>query len=294
MAKNDIMTNVSCKNEVEALLFSAGKNMTVDMIAQLIGTDRPRVLDALGLLKEEYNTRDSALMILDEGELWKIHVREKFLPIVQKIVADTELPKSVLETLAVIAFKSPAIQSEIINTRSSVAYEHIGLLMDMGFITREKKGRSFILKVTDKFFDYFDIAGDKSLKDTLKPLPEKVVEPLQDSVIEDEEVAIEDGEPAEKSKKKIPYQRGIILDIPKSETIDPDKHGDEVKHEPEAPVKEVVKKVDEKPASVPEPVPESPDETAETDKSDEDTDEVPDLLSKLDKEIDEMTKKKNS
>ncbi|MFH1916319.1 MAG: SMC-Scp complex subunit ScpB [Nanoarchaeota archaeon] len=283
MAKNDIMTNVSCKNAVEALLFSAGKNMTVDTISQIIGTERGSVLDALAALKDEYNSRDSALMILDEGELWKIHVREKFLPIVQKIVADTELPKSVLETLAVIAFKSPALQSEVINTRSSVAYEHIGLLLDMGFITREKKGRSFSLKVTDKFFDYFDIAGDKSLKELLKSVPEKVAEK--------EEQAEKDREEGEQ-KKKIPYQKGIILNIPQSGTIDPDRHKDEV------PAKSpVAPEMPQKSKDTPKPTPLSPaseesEEKNEDEESDEE-DEVPGLLSRLDKEIDEMTKKKD-
>lgn len=162
------------KNEVEALLFSSGKNMTVDNVATIIGIERKDVLAALKTLQEEYNGRDSALMIMDEGDMWKIHVREKFLPLVRRIVSDTELPKSVLETLAIIAYKSPVLQSEVIDTRSSVAYEHIGLLMDMGFIMREKKGRSFALRVTEKFFDYFDISGDKTLKDMFKNIPIKV------------------------------------------------------------------------------------------------------------------------
>lgn len=156
------------KNEVEALLFSAGKNMNVESISKLVNRSNEEVIKELQELKKEYNERDSSLMIIEEGNEWKIHVREEYLPLVQKIVSDTELPKSVLETLAIIAYKSPILQSEVINARSASAYEHISLLADLGFVNKEKEGRSYRLRITEKFYEYFDVQGDKDMKEMFK------------------------------------------------------------------------------------------------------------------------------
>ena len=200
------------KNEVEALLFSAGKNMTVDNIMNLTGSSKEIILQDLKELKKDYEERQGALMILDEGESWKIHVREEYLPLVRKIVADTELPKSVLETLAIIAYRSPMLQSQVINARSSGAYEHISLLMDMGFITREKQGRSYLLKVTEKFFEYFDVEGDKDLKQLFKDMKHPEI-----TVIDDE------GLSKELYELKHHKSHGEVVDIPRSQTADPER-----------------------------------------------------------------------
>ena len=69
---------------------------------------------------------------------------------------DTEMTKSVMETLAVIAWKQPIIQADVIKIRTNKAYEHIKELVGMGFVTSEKFGRTKKLKLTQKFLDYFD------------------------------------------------------------------------------------------------------------------------------------------
>ncbi|MFH1400176.1 MAG: SMC-Scp complex subunit ScpB [Nanoarchaeota archaeon] len=152
------------RNKVEALLFASGKNMDVEQIASVLVASAADVMECLSLLQKEYESRDSALRVYDEGAMWKIHVRDRYLSVVQKIVADTELPKTVLETLAVIAYKGPMLQSDVIKTRTQQAYEHITLLQDMGFVTKEKEGRSFRLKVTGKFFEYFEIDKQDDLR----------------------------------------------------------------------------------------------------------------------------------
>ncbi|MBN1646338.1 SMC-Scp complex subunit ScpB [Candidatus Woesearchaeota archaeon] len=156
--------NITLKNQVEALLFSAGKNMDVETLSTTIGTEKKDIVKELKILKEEYNDRDGPLMIVEEGNMWKIHVREAYLNLVRKIVADTELPMPVLETLAVIAQQNPAMQAEVVKVRGMSTYEHVPLLQEMGFVVKEKFGRSFKLKLTEKFFEYFEIEGQDDIK----------------------------------------------------------------------------------------------------------------------------------
>lgn len=48
------------------------------------------------------------------------------------------------------------------------AYEHVSELETRGFIMRQKSGRSFLLKPTQKFYDYFDLKGAEGAKALFK------------------------------------------------------------------------------------------------------------------------------
>jgi len=150
------------KNQVESLLFSAGKRLTVEELARLCkeeNLDAIRV--AVELLKKELEDKQSPLMLVQEGEAWKLTVREKYIHVVKKVVTTPELPKSILETLAVVAYKAPVLQSNVIKIRTNKAYRHLDELEEMGYLTREKKGRSKLIRLTPKFFDYFDVPPEK-------------------------------------------------------------------------------------------------------------------------------------
>jgi segregation and condensation protein B len=158
------------KNKVEALLFACGKYIEDQTISELCSIDKRRLHKILDELRKDYEMKDNALMIVNEGASWKINVREKYLSIVRKIVADTELPKSVMETLAVIAWKTPINQSEVVKIRGNKCYDHIAVLEEAGFVSKDKKGRSYVLKATEKFFTYFEIdhGNLKGVFDTVK------------------------------------------------------------------------------------------------------------------------------
>jgi len=168
---------LSPKHQVEALLFSSGKAMSVDVISELSRVDKAKVIRALKALKKDYDERDSALAVEQDGHEWKMTVRTEYLLLVKNIVADTELSRSCMETLAVIAYKYPKVlQSEVIDTRGSSAYEHIAELEKLGFVQKEKSGRSFALKLTEKFFAYFEVTGEKDIRAAFKNVkpPEKL------------------------------------------------------------------------------------------------------------------------
>ena len=75
-----------------------------------------------------------------------------------KDILPPEMPKSLMKTLALIAAKKPVEQAFIIKVRSNKAYEHVKKLEKMGFIATEKKGRTRIIDLTEKFFKYFQVS----------------------------------------------------------------------------------------------------------------------------------------
>jgi len=156
------------KNQIEAILFAAGKKVTYENIARLCSLPLAAIKENITLLKKEYDERESPLLLAEEADGWKITVRERYLPIVHKLMPETELSKTVLETLAVVAWKQPVMQADIIHIRTTKAYEHIQELEEKGFITKERKGRSYILKTTGRFYEYFDLPGKEALKELFK------------------------------------------------------------------------------------------------------------------------------
>jgi len=157
------------KKQVEALLFSSGKAMEEEQLAVITGEKKKAVKAALKALAKEYESRDTALKLFNEGATWKLLVHDEYIPLVRRIVADTELSKATMETLAVIAYHQPnVLQSKVVELRGGNAYEHIKELEELGFITKTKQGRSFSLKLTEKFFDYFDVEGEKTIRQVFK------------------------------------------------------------------------------------------------------------------------------
>ncbi len=114
------------KNKVEALLFSSGKPISFEEIKKLCRLRNDEQLNkALQDLKIDYDNRDSSLILVNEGDKWKITTKENYFHIVKKIVTETELSKTLMETLAVIAWKYPIKQSDLIKIRTNKAYDHL-------------------------------------------------------------------------------------------------------------------------------------------------------------------------
>ena len=76
------------------------------------------------------------------------------------------------KTLAIIAYKQPVTQSEVIKIRGNKAYDHIKSLREQSLISADRKGRTRLLKVTSNFYEYFDIAETEA-KDKIKQAVEE-------------------------------------------------------------------------------------------------------------------------
>jgi segregation and condensation protein B len=192
-------------NKVEAVLFASGKAMSEEHIKELTELKPKETRQALEALQKAYDERAGAVFIWNEGDKWKINVKEEYIMLVKTLAAETELERAVLETLAIIAYRSPILQSDVIRVRGGGAYEYISELVDKGFVTKEKEGRSFKLKITDKFYNYFDVAGDGEIRDIFaninKPDPNALMPKGQKKLGNLDIVDAETDEEAEEDKK---------------------------------------------------------------------------------------------
>ncbi|MBS3109493.1 SMC-Scp complex subunit ScpB [Candidatus Woesearchaeota archaeon] len=169
------------KNKAEALLFSIGKSIDINDMARLLRCKEIGQLSAvLQEIKDGYASRQSPMIVVNDGTQWKIVVRERYTPVVKKVVADVELSKTLMETLAMVAWKNPVKQSEIINIRSNKGYDHLNELERMGFITRKKYGRTKLVSLTEKFFNYFELSGHDDIREAFKKIKELEEQKIQE------------------------------------------------------------------------------------------------------------------
>lgn len=152
------------RKKIEAILFASGKKVTYEELARLCDSDLNEVKIEVQNLKKAYEERESPIILTEESDGWKMTIREKYLSIVHSMMPETELNKSVLETLAVIAWKHPVLQADVVKIRTNKAYDDIADLVDRGFIVKEKSGRSYSLKVTNKFKEYFELPNKEAIK----------------------------------------------------------------------------------------------------------------------------------
>lgn len=148
------------KGRVEAVLFMTGKALSVLEIAQMIDAPYEETEFALMELMGDYNFREGCSLEIDDTDGYILQVKEDYGDMVNKMMP-LEMSAAELRTLSAIAIKAPVLQSDLIEWRGSVAYDHIANLLKHKLITKRREGRSYQLNVTRHFHEYFKLTADR-------------------------------------------------------------------------------------------------------------------------------------
>lgn len=145
-------------SRLEAILYLKGQPLSITKLTEYSGCDRKTVEEALLELMDEYAHRQGALEIAETSGGYALQLRSSFQGLVDSLVP-LDLGVGKLRTLAAIALKGPIVQTELIELRGSGAYTHVSELVSMGFVRkrRQSEGRSYLLQVTNKFYQYFQV-----------------------------------------------------------------------------------------------------------------------------------------
>lgn len=156
---------------VEAALYVAGRPLDLNELCSVLKTrSKNRVRKLVSAIMQDYANRNTALEILElKDERYVLQLKAEFTPLVRRLVNRPLLSTGPLKTLSYIAYRQPVSQKRVIDVRGHHAYGHIKLLKEMGLIASERSGRSWILKTTEYFADYFGLSHDTAtMKKELK------------------------------------------------------------------------------------------------------------------------------
>ena len=141
---------------VEAALFSAGKPLAVEEIAQTTALPPEAVRAALAGLAKTYQERGSAIEVARIGDKWTMQIRSEYGEKAQAF-APPELPKDLLKTAALIAYHQPVKQSDLIRMVGSKGYEHVRALQDVGLVNAKPVGQTLELRTSATFPEFFGL-----------------------------------------------------------------------------------------------------------------------------------------
>ena len=149
------MPEPDLKTVLEAILFGAGRSMSLGELSEITGEPKGVVLVGLSELRKSIEgTGWSALQLTDVSGRWILEVRpelsasipEKFRP---------DIPQRLLPAAALIAYHQPMAQSQLVDMLGQKAYDHVRDLSEMGLVDRRREGLTRRLTTTRRFAEYF-------------------------------------------------------------------------------------------------------------------------------------------
>lgn len=150
---------------IEAALYAAGYPLELKTLCSITKIySKRKVYELAKSLMEEYNRRNSAIEIVElEDRRFVMQLKPTYVSRVRRLTVKPLLTEGPLKTLAYIAYRQPVPQAKVVIVRGQQAYEHIEKLEEMGLIKREKLGKSYVLRTTDLFADYFNLSKEPRL-----------------------------------------------------------------------------------------------------------------------------------
>ena len=183
----------SLEEAAEAIIFAADEPVSSERIAEIVAEvtghaelTAEEVEAAVKRLNEEYRESDRALEIHEWGGGYRMATRSTLSPFVQTLFVgeqETSLSRSLMEALAVIAYRQPVTRPEVDFIRGVNSDYAIRKLLEMELVDVEGRadslGRPLLYGTTDLFLEQF---GLNSLEDlpTLREVEELLDDPSFD------------------------------------------------------------------------------------------------------------------
>ncbi|MEM5843458.1 MAG: SMC-Scp complex subunit ScpB [Candidatus Aenigmatarchaeota archaeon] len=143
------------KARIEAILFASSKPITVFQLSKILNVNENEIEEALNELIKEYEREDKALEIVETPEGFEMRIKAIYRSDASKVAAFSDLSSGVLKTLAIIIYKNPIKQSDIIKIQGNRAYDYIKILEKKGLIISKKHKNTKILLPSQNLERYF-------------------------------------------------------------------------------------------------------------------------------------------
>ena len=84
-----------------------------------------------------------------------MRLRVEYASKVAQLAQEGELSRGALKILSYISQNEGIEQSKVADRLGSMVYDYVRELTEKGFLDKQKKGRTSVLRTTQKFRDYF-------------------------------------------------------------------------------------------------------------------------------------------
>ncbi len=149
------------KKVAEAALFVSGRALSLNEISGLLGVSSiGYVKKLLSELIDEYRKRDTSLIISELGDSYQMSIKDEYVKKVESLAGAPDISKGALRILAYIAKNEPIMQSQVVKGFGTTVYDYVKELVEKGFVSSVRLGRSKRLTTTNKFKEYFNLSEE--------------------------------------------------------------------------------------------------------------------------------------
>jgi segregation and condensation protein B len=150
------------ENIIEAILFASGDAVSTKAIASALDTNANTVECVVNNLSDKYLSEKRGIVIVRIGDGYQMCTNTEYYDYIKKLYQSPVKPKlstTLLETLAIIAYKQPITKPAIEEIRGVSAEHSVNKLVEYNLV--EEKGRSdapgkpILFGTTDEFLRYF-------------------------------------------------------------------------------------------------------------------------------------------
>lgn len=161
-------------NIIEALIFAAANGVTYTNLKEAFGNEytEKEIKNALTEIKDKYSG-DNGIILIEYNNTYQFQTNPQYSLLLADIlqpIKERQLSKTVLQTLAIIAYRQPITRGAIEDIRGGVSSDYaIGVLMRAELIQivgrKDTLGRAALYGTTDEFLKRFQLNSLSQLPD---------------------------------------------------------------------------------------------------------------------------------
>jgi len=157
---------------LEALLFVSGEELPLSKLAAAVELDEKTTSTLLKNLGDKYTTEKRGMILLEANDTFQLVSNPIYFENIKKMHAVPQrrsLTQTLLETLAIIAYRQPVTKGQIEEIRGVNADHAVNKLMEFGLITEKGRqdtpGKPILFGTSDAFLQYFGLKSLSHLPD---------------------------------------------------------------------------------------------------------------------------------
>lgn len=178
---------------IEAILFAVGNSVSIDRLSEALELEKKQIRELISILKNEYNSKKRGIELIELENSVQLGTKTMAYEVLAKIGKASPkytLTDTVLETLAIVAYKQPVTRAQIEKIRGVACDHAINKLIEYELIEEvgrlDAPGKPLLFATTEQFLRAF---GVKSIAD----LPQASAELIADFKMQAEAEAESEG-----------------------------------------------------------------------------------------------------
>ena len=155
---------------IEGILFTMGESVEAGALAQALEVEEAEVLAALGRLDASYQQENRGIQLIRLDGRYQLGTRrECYEPLIRMAARPRKpvLTNTLLETLAIIAYRQPVTKMEIAHIRGVSSDHAVNRLVEYGLVCETGRldvpGRPILFATTEEFLRRFQLTSTEEL-----------------------------------------------------------------------------------------------------------------------------------